>query len=133
MAEYVTDTHPLLWYAAGARGHLSREAFRVFRRCEAGKDVLHIPAAVVWETAYLAHAGRIRMPGRFEAWWEEQFSREAFVFLPLDLRQVFEARGALNLGDFFDELIVGAARAQGLPLLTRDARITQSGLVSVRW
>ena len=133
MAAYVTDTNPLLWYAGAARGHLSREALRIFRRCETGEDVLHVPAAVVWETAYLAHAGRIRIPGRFEMWWEEQFSREAFVFLPLDLRQVFEARSALNLGDFFDELIVGAARAQHLPLLTRDSGITQSRLVIVRW
>lgn len=64
---------------------------------------------MVWETAYLAHAGRIRLPGRSEA------------------------RSALNLGDFFDELIVGAARAQRLPLLTRAGAITQSGLVLVRW
>ncbi len=71
---------------------------------------------MVWETAYLAHADRVRIPGRFEGWWEEQFGREAFVFLPLDLRQVFEARSALNLGDFFDELIVGAARAERLPV-----------------
>jgi PIN domain nuclease of toxin-antitoxin system len=133
MAEYATDTHPLLWYAGAARGHLSREAFRAFRRCEPGKAVVHVPAAVVWETAYLAHADRVRIPGRFEVWWEEQFSREALVFLPLDLRQVFEARSALNLGDFFDELIVGAARTQRLPLLTHDAGITQSGLVLVRW
>lgn len=133
MAEYVTDTHPLLWYAGAARGHLSREASRIFRRCETREDTVHVPAAVVWETAYLAHAGRIRIPGRFEAWWEEQFSREALVFLPLDIRQVFEARSALNLGDFFDELIVGAARAQRLPPLTRDGAITQSGLVLVRW
>ncbi len=133
MGEYVTDTHPLLWYAGAARGQLSREALRIFRRCETGGDVVHVPAAVVWETAYLAHAGRIRIPGRFEVWWEEQFSREALVFLPLDLRQVFEARSALNLGDFFDELIVGAARAQRLPLLTRDARIAESRLVKAHW
>lgn len=82
MAEYVTDTHPLMWYAGAARGHLSREASRIFRRCETGEGTVLV---------------------------------------------------ALNLGDFFDELIVGAARAHRLPLLTRDGDIMESGLVLVRW
>ena len=129
MAEYVTDTHPLLWFAGASRGRLSRDVYRIFRRCEAGRDVVHVPAAVVWETAYLAHGGHIRMPVSFEDWWEEQFHRSSLVFLPLDLVQIFEARSALNLGDHFDELIVGAARARRLPLLTRDQRITGSQLV----
>ncbi len=133
MAEYVTDTHPLLWFAGASRGQLSRDVQRIFRRCEAGQDVVHVPAAVVWETAYLVHEGHVRMPLAFEAWWDEQFRRDSLLFLPWDLQQVFEARSALNLGDFFDELIVGAARARGLPLITRDRRITECRLVQTRW
>jgi PIN domain nuclease of toxin-antitoxin system len=133
MAEYVTDTHPLLWFAGAARGRLSREAHRIFQRCETGRDVVFVPAAVVWETAYLTHAGHIRIPQTFEAWWEAQFLRRSLVFLPLSLDQLFEARSALNLGDFFDELIVGAARARHLRLITRDLRITESRLVHVCW
>jgi len=133
MAEYVTDTHPLLWFAGASRGRLSRDGYRIFRRCEAGQDIVYVPAAVVWETAYLVHEGHIRMAVAFEAWWEDQFLRNSLAFLPLDLHQVFEARSALNLGDFFDELIVGAARARRLPLLTRDRRIRESRLVQTRW
>ncbi len=133
MAEYVTDTHPLLWFAGASRGHLSREVHRIFRRCEAGTDIVYVPAAVVWETAYLLHAGHIRMPLTFETWWEDQFLRPSLVFLPLSLDQLFEARSAMNLGDFFDELIVGTARAQRLPLITRDLRIAESQLVQTRW
>ncbi len=73
------------------------------------------------------------MPVAFEVWWEEQFLRESLVFLALSLDQLFEARSALNLGDFFDELIVGAARARGLPLITRDLRLAGSRLVQTRW
>ena len=133
MAEYVTDTHPLLWFAGATRGPLSRDVHRIFRRCEAGKDTVFVPAAVVWETAYLAHAGHVRTPLTFEAWWEAQFLRKSLLFLPLSLDQLFEARSALNLGDFFDELIVGAARARRLPLITRDLRIAESRLVHTCW
>ena len=133
MAEYVTDTHPLLWFAGASRGRLSRDVHRIFQRCESGQDTVYVPAAVVWETAYLTHAGRVRMPVPFETWWEEQFLRTSLAFLGLSLDQLFEARSALNLGDFFYEVIVGAARARHLPLITRDARITGSRLVQTRW
>ncbi len=51
MAAYVTDTHPLLWFAGASRGRLSRDVHRIFRRCESGQDIIYVPAAVVWETA----------------------------------------------------------------------------------
>jgi hypothetical protein len=73
------------------------------------------------------------MPASFELWWKQHFLRPTLMFLPLDLDQVFEARSALNLGDFFDELIVGAARLLQLPLLSRDFRIAESGLVRTIW
>jgi PIN domain nuclease of toxin-antitoxin system len=129
----VTDTHPLLWFAGATKGRLSRDVHRIFRRCEAGQDTVYVPAAVVWETAYLTHAGHVRIPLTFEGWWEAQFLRKSLVFLPLSLDHLFEARSALNLGDFFDELIVGAARARRLPLLTRDLGITESRLVQTCW
>jgi len=44
-----------------------------------------------------------------------------------------EAYGLLALEGPLDRLIVGTARVMGLPLLTRDKAITDSGLVEARW
>jgi PIN domain nuclease of toxin-antitoxin system len=54
-------------------------------------------------------------------------------FLPLDLRQLDEFAGLSAIRDPFDRLIVGAARALGAKLVTRDRSIQEQGLVQAVW
>jgi PIN domain nuclease of toxin-antitoxin system len=133
MATYVTDTHPLLWFAGAARGKLSTEVQRIFRRCEMGEDLVYVPAAVVWESALVSEQGKVRLPPNFRAWWDARFACPTLIYAPLELAQIQEAYGLQALEGPLDRLIVGTARVMGLALLTRDKVITDSGLVETRW
>lgn len=133
MAAYVTDTHPLLWFAGAARGKLSAEVRRIFRRCEVGEDAIYVPAVVVWESALIMEQGKVRLPPSFRAWWDARFACPTLLYTPLDLAHIQEAYRLQALEGPLDRLIVGTARVLDLPLLTRDGAITHSGLVEVRW
>ncbi len=132
VAAAVTDTHALLFHAAGG-GRLGPRAAAHFAACERRQAITYVPAAVVWETALLARAARVnlrRTPRRF---FEDLFSNPAYQPYDLTPDQIFAADESRPNRDPFDGLICAAARALELPLLTRDSDIRGSGLVRVVW
>ena len=44
VSDYVTDTHPLVWYAAGKHRKLSRKALRVFNAAARDEALIYVPA-----------------------------------------------------------------------------------------
>lgn len=133
MTEYVTDTHPLIWYAAAAKRKLSRRAAGAFAACEAGAAVIHVPVAVVIETEFLNKARRIEVQGTLRRWW---LALEAahFAFAPILADDVFTANELpWEHRDIYDRLIVAAARRLGVSVITCDEEIARSGLVRVTW
>ena len=56
----VTDTHPLLFHAAGG-SRLGPRAAAFFSRCERREAILYVPAAVMWECSLLARAARVNL------------------------------------------------------------------------
>lgn len=62
MSVYVTDTHPLIWYAANEKAKLSRKALRIFERAWANQAFIYVPVPVLWEIALLIKAGQIKLP-----------------------------------------------------------------------
>jgi PIN domain nuclease of toxin-antitoxin system len=133
MAAYVTDTHTLLRYCGIGRGKLPSRAARVFRRCEEGKDRVIVPAVVIWETALLVEDGVITLRPSFSEWWDTVASMPHYGIHPVDLPVVKAAFGLTALPDPSDRLIVATAISLGLPLLSGDARIADSGLVRIVW
>jgi PIN domain nuclease of toxin-antitoxin system len=129
---WVTDTHPLLFHAAGGKG-LSTQARRSFQACESRDGIIYVPAAVVWETSLLARAGRVRLGRTARAFFDDLFANPAYQPLPLDNEQIFLADEERPNSDPFNALICASARKLELPLITRDADIAGSGLVSVVW
>lgn len=128
----VTDTHPLLLYAAGS-SRLGRGAAGLFSACERQEALLYVPAAVVWESSLLARAGRVNLRRSVRAFYEDLFSNPAFQPLDLSPEQVFLADEARPNADPFDALVCAAARSLDLPLITRDTAIAASRLVRVTW
>jgi len=128
----VTDTHPLLFHAAGS-GRLGPRAARLFARCEAREAILYVPAAVMWETSLLARVARVNLRRSLRAFFDDLFSNPASQPLDLAPDQVWTADDLRFTRDPFDALIVAAALATGLPLITRDEPIRESGTVSVIW
>jgi len=128
----VTDTHPLVFYAAGS-GRLSPRAKALFEAAEARRTIIYVPAAVIWEVGILARIVRINLHRPVRAFFEDLFSNPAFQPHPLDAGQVFDADELRFTRDPFDGLITAAARDLSLPLITRDAAIRESGAVKTAW
>lgn len=128
----VTDTHPLVFHAAGS-GRLGPRAARLFERCEARDAIVYVPAAVIWECGLLVRARRIDLRRSVRAFFDDLFSNPAYQPLETTAGQVFTADELPLTHDPFDALIVAAARSLDLPLVTRDGRIRDSGTVAIIW
>jgi PIN domain nuclease of toxin-antitoxin system len=128
----VTDTHPLVFHAAGS-GRLGPRARAQFTAAEAGHALVYVPAAVIWEVAALARIVRINLRRPVRAFFADLFSNPAYQPHDLTAEQVFDAADLRFTRDPFDGLIVAASRDLGLPLVTRDAAISESGSVRVIW
>jgi PIN domain nuclease of toxin-antitoxin system len=132
VAAAVTDTHALLFHAAGNR-RLGTSAAAHFEACERRQALIYVPAAVIWECSLLARAGRINLRRTTRLFFEELFSNPAYQPYELTAAQVFMADETRINRDPFDALICAAASDLELPLLTRDADIRASGIVRVIW
>lgn len=128
----VTDTHPLIYHAGGGH-HLSASAASFFNRCERREAILYVPAAVIWECSLLVRVGRIRLRGKVREFFDDLFSNTAYQPMDLQAEQIYLADERPVGRDPFDGLIVAAAKAAGLPLITRDTAITESGSVETIW
>lgn len=128
----VTDTHALLFHAAGGRG-LGPKAAAFFNRCERREAILYVPTVVIWECSLLARVGRINLRRTVRAFFDDLFSNPAYQPIDVTPEQVFLADELRFNRDPFDALIVASARRAGLPLVTRDEDIRKAGVVSVIW
>jgi PIN domain nuclease of toxin-antitoxin system len=128
----VTDTHPLLFHAAGS-GRLGKRATALFDRCERREAILYVPAAVMWECSLLARVGRVNLRRSVRTFFSDLFSNPAYQPLDMTAEHVYLADDLRFTRDPFDALIVASAQIAGLPLLTRDGPIRESGTVAVVW
>ena len=128
----VTDTHPLLFHAAGG-GRLGTRAARFFERCERREATLYVPTVVLWECSLLARVARITLRRSVRTFFDDLFSNPAYQPMDVTPEHVFLADELRFTRDPFDALIVAAAQTVGLPLVTRDGDIRESGTLTVLW
>lgn len=128
----VTDTHALLFHAAGGRG-LGPKAAAVFQAAEERRALVYVPMAVMWEVMLLARAGRVNLRRTARGFFDDLFTNPAYQPLDLTREQVVVADELRFNRDPFDALIVAAAQELALPLLTRDLEIQRAGIVKVVW
>ena len=132
MIVYVTDTHALVFHAAGG-GHLGRRAAAFFQRCEDGQAILYVPTVVMWECCLLARVSRINLRRTPRAFFDDLFSNPAYQPLDVSPEHVLLADELRFTRDPFDALICAVASIVGVPLITRDSMIRASGTVAVLW
>ena len=132
IAAAVTDTHPLLFHAAGG-GRLGKKAADHFAACERREALLYVPAVVIWECALLTRAGRVNLRRGVHGFFEDLFSNPAYQPHDLTAVQVLLGEEMRINRDPFDVLICAAARDLELPLITRDGDMRSSGAVRVIW
>lgn len=132
MSLYITDTHPLVWYATNQHAKLTKKVIRIFHQAEQGQVWIYVPAVTFWEISLLVKNGRIRLKQPFDQWAAALVALRGFDLLPLELEVIAEAHN-LTFDDPFDAAIVATARVKDLPLITKDETITDSGMVDVEW
>ncbi len=115
------DTHTLLWTLGepASLGSRARDAIE-----DEGNDVF-VSAVSVWEIAIKRALGKLAAPDDIVA----GIASQGFSPLPISLHHA-DLAGALprHHADPFDRMLVAQAEAEGLTLVTRDARMPRYGV-----
>ena len=112
---------------------MSPRVVRIFDQAFAGRGLIVIPAAVLWEMSLLVEHGRIQLRESFEQWTSALASRDGIDVAALGMDIIVEAHHLRFHGDPFDRTIVAAARVMDLSLITKDQLIIESNLVDIAW
>src|SRR5437870_12909865 len=124
----VADSHAFFWWAHN-RANLSKPALDAL----SSADRIVISTITCWEIAMLAAKGRIAIGADPLIWILETLARTGVEPIPLSLEAAIHAVEFQQLRDPSDQQIVATALDLGVPLVTKDERIRQSGIVETIW
>jgi len=134
MNTYVTDTHALLWYLSNDPS-LSTSVSDLFRQADAGVTAIIIPSSVLVEVVYLCE--RHRVPGdridHILAMPDTPGSRYRVAPLDESVVQALRRIPRDQVPDMPDRIIGATALCLGLPLITRDSKLTDTTLLTCVW
>jgi PIN domain nuclease of toxin-antitoxin system len=130
---FVTDAHPLVWYFSGKHSSLSIKVLSAFQKAENAEIVIYIPSVVFWEIALLEKRGRIVLKDGFAKWSRKVLSKSGFAVAHLETEIITKSVGYNFNDDPFDAAIVATAVEFEIPLITKDAAITESNLIEIYW
>ena len=92
-----------------------------------------VPFTVLEEVMLLSEIGKIRLPLPFRDFVVSMRQAENFDLGVNDTDLLLEAAVFTTIKDPYDRLIIAQARVAGLPLITGDEEIQESGLVRTIW
>ena len=127
--KYLLDTHALLW-AATDEDRLSNTAARAI--ATTSYEQLAISDVTLQEIGLLLHSGRITFQGSPTAVLGKVLNYVSVLPITLEIAVAAPAL-ALPHGDQFDRIIAATAKAHRLPLITKDANITDAAVVETVW
>lgn len=130
---FVTDTHALIHHVTDQKKKLGRRARRIFDRADRGTDSILVPFTVLEEVMLLSEVGKIRLPLPFRDLVISLAQADNFDLGVNDTAVLLEAAIFTGIRDPYDRMIIAQARAAGLPLITADGKIQESGLVRTVW
>lgn len=125
------DTHIWIWYA-GDQSKLDRVELDALDGFDFDDRPL-LSDFSLWEIATLVNLGRLALDRPLDQWLSLATKSAAVRIIPVSMAAAVQLA---SLPDAFhrdpaDRAIVAAARAHGLPVLTRDRKIIDSGLVII--
>jgi PIN domain nuclease of toxin-antitoxin system len=130
MADHLVDTHTLYWYLT-ADPRLGANALAVMQAAEQGAGLLVVPSIVLAELYYLnVKLGR---PLNMAAVFQALQAAGCYRFVAFEAADVLDFDAHAAVPEMHDRIIVGVCLRLGIPCLTRDARIINSGLVAIVW
>lgn len=125
------DTHVVIWLAQDT-DRLSQAAELAIRAARAEGGGLAISSLTLFEVAQLVSRGRLSVQPGLDRFLEEL--EMLFVIKQLDARVAMISGRLENYPrDPVDRLIGATAIVAGIPLVTADERIRQSGQVQTIW
>jgi PIN domain nuclease of toxin-antitoxin system len=132
--DYVADAHAILWHLFEPR-RLGSAATAAFVDADSGATRVFLPSVVVAEMIMVVERGRL--PGvtinQLLTVFRAMQSGRNYILFPLLPEVVIASHSLTTVPDIFDRLIVTDARRMKVPLISRDADIRSSGLVSLVW
>ncbi len=134
MSRYVTDTHAFIWYLQSSV-RLSTNANNVFKDADNGNHEIFVPSIVLVELIYLTEHKRIERKLVTDAFDLLTADSANYIIAPLDIEtaRVLPDIDRNKIPDMPDRVIASTARRLSIPQITRDQRITASGLVNLVW
>jgi PIN domain nuclease of toxin-antitoxin system len=129
----VLDTHAFVWLCLEPK-RLSAAATSAIRGALSAGG-LAIASITIWEIAMMLHLGRLVPRGTPETWLTQLVKRSGVV-----VKEITPAVATLATqfpldfpADPADRLIAATARAEGLTLVTRDAKVRASRVLRTVW
>jgi PIN domain nuclease of toxin-antitoxin system len=130
---YVTDTHPLVFWASNRRRRLGNRARRILQETEQGKHSIIVPIVVLEEIKRLVERKIVRLEVPFRRWAEELERSPNFQVQAYTLEVLLESVSLAAIRDPADRAIVATARQLRCPLITGDELIRDGDWVDTVW
>jgi Uncharacterized protein conserved in bacteria len=132
--DYVADAHAMLWHLFDPR-RLGASARAAFVDADSGGARIFLPAVVIAEMIMVIERGRLPSVtiNQLLSMFAAMQSGFNYVLYPLLPEVVITSHMLTAIPDIFDRLIVADAQRLAIPLISHDAIIIASGLVSVVW
>ena len=127
--KYLLDTHAFLW-AATDEDRLSTQAARAIHTTP--YEQLAISDVSLQEIGLLVHGGRISFRGSPATVLGHLLNYVSVLPITLEIALAAPAL-ALPHGDQFDRIIAATAKVHRLPLITKDANLTDSAAIETIW
>jgi PIN domain nuclease of toxin-antitoxin system len=125
------DTHVLVWLTTEP-AKLSKHASSAVRRASRAGGI-GISAITLWELAWLATHGRLQLTGTVEAYLEEISSRVADLPITTKIAALANQFSTDYSSDPCDRIIGATALAEGMVLVTKDAKIRDCKQIQTLW
>ena len=125
------DTHVVLWMSHESE-RLSRTARETISRARETSGIA-VATFSLWEIAWLAQNRRIAVSGTVESFVRDAVSRVVLKPMTPEITSLAVRLPASYPKDPADRVIAATAIIEGIPLLTSDERIRNSGVVQTIW
>lgn len=135
MNRFVTDTHPLIWHLTDDR-RLSEAAGQAFADADQGLVQILIPGIVLVEMVYLVEKGVLQRSRLEQLLTLLDVPGGSYATIPLDqdvVRVMLDTVPWSAVPELADRIIVATAVSQSLPLLSRDPRHRELGILQISW
>lgn len=125
------DTHVVLWMSQESE-KLSRKARETISLSRETAGIA-IASFTLWELAWLAQNRRVVVSGTIENFVRETVSRMAVKPMTPEITSLAVRLPATFPKDPADRVIAATALVEGIPLVTADERIRETGVVETIW